>query len=160
MSAPVFRPTFSIPTTMTDVEFAAKAQRMVGEQNELLEGQIARDHALVSFVQSKRHFWSPWLHLELQKLDADRKIFGRFSPHPSIWTGFMFAYLSLGILTFFATVTGLAQGTLGKSPWAFWGIPVCVLSAATLWLAARAGQQLAREQMDEMTELVRRFLAE
>ena len=155
MSGPIFRPTFSLHTAMTDAEFAAQTQSLIDEQSDRIEGQVARDHALVTFVESERHFWSPWLHLELRKINAQRRVYGRFSPHPSIWTAFMFSYLSLAVISFFAAIIGTAQRMAGESTWAFWAIPCCIAMAIALWLASRTGQKLAHDQMDEMTKLIR-----
>jgi hypothetical protein len=142
---------------MTETEFAARTKTMIHEQSELLSGQVTRDHALISFVESKRHFWSPWLHLELRQSETQREIYGRYSPHPSIWTAFMFSYLSLFVLTFFAAIIGCAQCIAGEPPWAFWFIPVCLTLAILLWLASRTGQRLAHDQMEELTDRVRNW---
>lgn len=142
---------------MTEKEFSARTKTMIREESESLDGQVTRDHALISFVESKRHFWSPWLHLELRQSENSREIYGRYSPHPSIWTAFMFSYLSLFVLTFFAAIMGCAQCIAGEQAWAFWIIPACLSLAVFLWLASRTGQSLAHDQMEELTERVRNW---
>jgi hypothetical protein len=145
---------------MSDQQFSASTTSLLDEHRDRLDGQVARDHALVSFVESHRHFWSPWLHLELRKSDSSRQIYGRFSPHPSIWTGFMFSYLALAVTAFFACIFGLAQTLAGESAWAFWVMPACAVIAVLLWIAARTGQRLAHQQMVELTELVQEWITD
>ncbi|MDB4777846.1 hypothetical protein OAG68_00150 [bacterium] len=119
-----------------------------------MHGQFTEDHALVSFVSSKSHFWSPWLHLEFRESDQGAQIFGRFSPHPSIWTAFIFSYLSLAAIAFFSTIAGIAQSLASESPWGFLLIPLCGIVALALWLVSQTGQKLAQKEMQELKQMV------
>lgn len=114
------------------------------------QGQFAGDHAMISIVESKRHFWSPWMHLEIRERESGRIVFGRFSPHPSIWTGFMFAYLAIAVIVFFATMFGISQQLSAQTPWAYYVIPGGGLLAIILWFAAKTGQNLAQQEMRQM----------
>ena len=153
MSAPRMRPTFELETHREPVVIMSCIQGAVGESSQF-EGQFTRHHAMVSIERSKRHFWSPWLHLDIRNENGQRLLFGRFSPHPSIWTGFMFAYLALAVLAFFAVVFGLSQQMAGQTPWAYYAVPVCALVAVGLWLAAQAGQKLAQKEMADLKLLI------
>ena len=123
-------------------------------------GQFAGDHAMISIVESERHFWSPWMHLEVRVGDAGPTVFGRFSPHPSIWTGFMFSYLSIAVIAFFAAMFGVSQQLSGQSPWAYYVIPGVLLLALILWFAAKTGQNLAQDEMKQMKARVEACLNE
>ena len=123
------------------------------------DGQFTRQHAMISIDESKRHFWSPWMHIEVRDGNPDRQIFGRFSPHPSIWTGFMFSYLSLVVLMFFSLMLGISQQMTGLAPWGYYLIPVLLLIAGVLWLVSKVGQGLARDEMQRMKESVEACLA-
>jgi len=116
----------------------------------IYKGQFTGRHAMISIIESKRHFWSPWMNLEIRETDTGRHVFGRFSPHPSIWTGFMFAYLAIAAIVSFAAMFGLSQQLSGQPPWAYYIIPIGLIIATILWFAAKAGQNLANDEMQQM----------
>jgi hypothetical protein len=153
MSVAQMRPTFSLETGLSREDIMNCLRRSVEHcPNEYL-GQFKRDHALISIEQSKRHFWSPWMHLEIRsdhEAGEQLQVFGRFSPHPSIWTGFMFSYLSIGVLVFFGLMLGVSQQLSGQTPWGYYCIPGLLAVAFLLWLASKMGQKLAFDEMRRM----------
>tara|TARA_R110002072_G_scaffold134913_1_gene275982 strand:- start:217 stop:729 length:513 start_codon:yes stop_codon:yes gene_type:complete len=70
---------------------------------------IARvdDHVFIKFPKEKQHFWSPQLHLEINKVDDNScTLHGLFGPNPTVWTLFMFLhFLVAGIFIAFAIWT-------------------------------------------------------
>ena len=149
MSAVQLRPTFRIDTELEASEVTRCVQETFARDDgeTTYHSQFSRGHAMISIDESQRQFWSPWMHLEFREGDSGRQIHGRFSPHPSIWTGFMFAYGALAVLIFFAIMFGVSQQLSGQSPWGYVIIPVCLFIAALLWLASRTGQKLAQDEM-------------
>jgi hypothetical protein len=117
-------------------------------------------HVLITFRQDQRHFWSPWLNLDLIERDGQAHLSGRFSPHPSVWTGFAFAYMMLGVTTFFALVFSYSQWAIGSSPAALGVLPFTAAIAASMWWSAQIGQRLAREQMTQIRGLLDQALGE
>ena len=110
-------------------------------------------HAMIAVPSERQHVWSPWLFLDVHPVvgDLDRtEIVGRFTPHPSVWTGFAFGYLVLGLLAMAGLVGAFAQWSLGKPPELLGLIALSVALALVLWGSARAGQRLAHVQMDEL----------
>ena len=114
------RPTFSIGLEDATDAVMNRIESAVKNQPEEIAGQFRAGHAMISIVESKRHFWSPWLHLDIRDGDneSEKQLVGRFSPHPSIWTAFMFTYLSLAVLSFFSLVIGYSQQLAGQGSWA------------------------------------------
>lgn len=117
---------------------------------ELPERERLISHVLITFRKEQRHFWSPWLHLDLTERDGQAHLSGRFSPHPSVWTGFAFAYLVLAVVSFFALVFGYSQWAIGGAPAALGVLPMTAAIAASLWWSAQLGQRLARVQMAQI----------
>lgn len=142
MSAIRMRPTFLLETTLPISEVMQRFRDRVASSSPDYHGQFATNHAIVSLALSQRHFWSPWLNLEIKDCENVRQVFGRFSPHPSIWTAFMFSYLAIAVITFFALIFGVSQQLSGQLPWAYLTIPLGLMIATILWLASRAGQKL------------------
>lgn len=143
------RPTFSVPTDLEVSDLFSRLQRAVDDEPEY-EGKFASRHALISVSQANRHFWSPWLHVEVREQEDVHTVFGRFSPHPSIWTAFTFSYLAIGVLIFFSAIFGWSQQLAGESAWTFFLIPVWLVIALLLWVVSQVGQRLASDQMHEL----------
>ncbi len=150
MTVATLRPTFEIASEKSVPELMQCAKAVVQQHADDFEGQFTNQHAMISIVTPKRHFWSPWLHVEVLETAGRSQIRCRFSPHPSIWTGFMFAYLSLGVIVFFAIMFGISQQLAGQTAWAYWLVPVGGVIAGLLWVAAQAGQKLADAEMRKL----------
>jgi len=110
-------------------------------------------HFLLS-VRTGRHFWSPWLTLDLRPGTDGAEAFGRFNPSPAIWTAYMLGSLTLITTAFGAGMWGVAEIALKEPPLALWIIPVCAAVLALMWWASAVGQRLARDQMDRMRAAV------
>ncbi|QDU66365.1 hypothetical protein [Engelhardtia mirabilis] len=131
-------------------------------------GKSLSDHLMLTVPPESRHFWSPFLHLHVvahrseegRPEPARSYVRGFYTPHPSLWSAFVMAYLASGVLIFFSAIWGLTQLQLGRSPLAFWLCGGFAAVAGALWLVARAGQRMAVEQMDLLHESVERALAE
>lgn len=107
-----------------------------------------QDHVVLCMDQDQRHFWSPWLSLDIQAHEGTTHLYGRFSPHPSVWTGFAFCYLTLTAIGFFSLIFAWASQISGSGKPAVGLIaPLCAVIAFSLWWASQLGQRLARDQM-------------
>ena len=65
------------------------------------------DHVFIKFPKEKQHFWSPQLHLEINKVDDNSTMLhGLFGPNPTVWTLFMFLhFIVAGLFIAFAIWT-------------------------------------------------------
>ena len=150
------RPTFSI-SLKTDSNVAwARIQETVDSHSEEIQGQFRGHHAIIAIVEKNRHFWSPWLNLEIRKSETGDEIHGRFSPHPSIWTGFAFSYLSLAFISLFGLIYGCSQLLMDATPFGFLITPLCALLALVLWGVGQIGQGLAKEDMAFIRNVIER----
>ena len=154
MTSTLLRPTFKHQTTLSSEQVFDRLRGQADSSSGRFRIQVAGAQAMVSIVESDRHFWSPWLHLDIRQMESAREVFGRFSPHPSIWTGFMFAYLAMAVLTFFSAVLGTSQLIAGQTAWGFWLILIWILVCIALWIASQIGQRLATQQMEFLSNVV------
>ncbi|MGE3674725.1 MAG: hypothetical protein AB7K71_33955 [Polyangiaceae bacterium] len=165
-----FRPTFHLEVTCSSREVRKRLQARLGEMPVVLgvtkvpgggsEGDPISDHFTLSIPEADQHFWSPWLNLEIAPHGSGTQISGRFSPHPSVWTGFMFAYLALSVLAFFALVFAAALSMSGGAPWTLGLSGLCVAAMILLWWASQVGQRLAQSQMAELRGILDSALGE
>lgn len=118
-----------------------------------------RDTLVLTVAAAEQRIWSPWLTIEVTPRGDGAHVFARFSPHPSVWTGFAFAYLGLGVVLAFSLMFAFSQVIAGGAPW-----PLIVSAGTTfvigaLWLAGQLGKRLAHEQMEAMRGEYERALA-
>ena len=74
------------------------------------------DHVFIKIPKVKQHFWSPQLHLEINKNETSNSstIYGLFGPNPTVWTLFMFFhFIVIGLFLGFGiwTYTSWSLGT-------------------------------------------------
>ena len=152
MARPRMRPSFRIEarcssTTLRDAlagHLAANEGRVVGT--------LKSGHCVLEVEATERRFWTPSLDLMFGTPSggdgADRSdVWGTFSPRAEIWTALVFAMGTLAIVSFFATMIGLAQWALGHAPIALLVPAASLVLAALLYLAALVGQGLSIAEM-------------
>ena len=148
------RPTFEIPSPSPIAATVDRLRSLVDEADHPIDGRVAGTHLMLVIPPSNRHFWSPWLHLEVHESPGGSSVQGRFSPNPSVWTGIMLTYIALCTLIFFASIFGFAQLMMQRSPWAFMLLPMLLILAGLIYWASLVGQRLANEQMHELHDAV------
>jgi len=156
----LLRPTVEFIVPVSPEEAASRLDALYRDG---FVGESVRTHLLVTVPRAERHFWSPWLHVDLRPVEGDANatdVFARFSPAPSIWTAFMLTYIALATIALFSAVWAFAQATLGKELMALWGVAIPVVVAAAMFWSARIGQSLGREQMHRLHDAVRAALPE
>ncbi len=164
MSAAQLCPTFPFESPLSEEELIRRIRASFSIQEDEHEekadtrssseyhGRFTRGHAMISIDESKRHFWSPWMYLEIRQEEENRIVTGRLSPHPSIWTGVIFSFLAIACLSFFALIFGMSQQLMGQTPWAYGLILIVICEAVSLWFFSKTGQKLAQEEMRSRIE--------
>ena len=154
MSLPRTAPVFTMDLDGTVDQVMQRLQTLVHKVDGPLTGSVAGHHMTLTVREADRHFWSPWLHIELTEVEGQTHFRGRFTPHPSVWTGFAFSYFSLIVIAAFALIWGTSQWMLDHRPTALWIALICAVGVTALWWSAQIGQRLAREQMHHIRDAV------
>lgn len=113
-------------------------------------GPRDHDHFVLTVAEAEQRLWSPWLTVEVTPKGEGAHLFARFSPHPSVWTGFAFAYLTLSVVLLFSLVFTAALALSGGVPWSLFVSAGAALVLFGLWWASQVGQRLARGQMETL----------
>lgn len=156
MSRPTLRPEFYWSLTEPARAAIDRLEAALDASEPPLVTQRTGLHMTVTVPPRVRHLWSPWLNLEFisPTPDGGGSLHARFSPAPSLWTGFMMLYLTLATAGFFALMFVGAQLALGHAPTLLWVVLGCTLGGAGLWWVSRIGQNLARQQMVMLRDAV------
>ena len=161
-----FRPGFdhTVEAAPADVDRVLAA---LLDGDRALSGRARTGNLMLSVRDDERHFWSPWLHLQIvphrvapSAAGSSRSyVSGFFTPHPSLWTLFVMAYLTSAVTTFFAAIWGLVQLQLDHRPWALGVCLVSAFAAGALWLVSRVGRLHSADQMEALHATVDETLA-
>lgn len=148
----VLGPTFDIPLERPRDEVITQLSDWVLHATCPFEGRMLAHHLTLTVCERDRHFWSPWLTLDVREQpDEDGcHVHGRFNPHPSIWSAVIFSGLALMTISFVAACWGMAQLLMDRSPMAWLIIPACFCLAGALYWISHIGQAIADEQMDRI----------
>ncbi len=134
-------------------------------------GTMARRHVELLICEEQRHFWSPWLSVELRSHQEDDlppdpaippdgcEIRGRFGPHPHVWTMFMFGYAVCIFAMCIGTTWGLSQWAIGDAPEAALVVPVAIVVAVALYVGSQVGQRLGADQIHALEDFLDGALA-
>lgn len=158
MKTAKFRPTFSFPTNLTARQVIRLVKDDLEQDPELYYGQFASEYAIIGTTGKHRHFWSPWLQIEVREDQETKTVFGRFTPHPNVWTGIVFINLVLACCVFFGLIIACSQQMAGETPWAYLSIPICLIIGLIVWLIAQTGQRLAESEMEELRSRIEKCL--
>ncbi len=116
-------------------------------------------HLVLTHAAHLRHYWSPWLHIEVETHAQASRVIAKFTPHPNLWTSFAFGYFTLGAVAFFAGFFAIAQALIKQSAWAWWVAAGAGVGMLAMFVFAKLGQRLAAHQMGELSARLDAVLA-
>ena len=152
----VLRPRFKFKVNQDSEILLNLFEETRNAQSEFIVSRVD-DHVFIKIPKEKQHFWSPQLHLEINKNDNDQNstIYGLFGPNPTVWTMFMF---------FHFIVIGLF---LGFSIWAYanWSLDnnytfqlFIALFMIVIWFALYFGGSIGKKSGMKEMHLLHHFM--
>lgn len=158
MTAIEIRPRFYQEVPFGKEETLARLRAALNQPGSPIIGYVADHHVTLKIPYSRQHFWSPQLALEVEEHESGEGalIRGLFGPRPSVWLMFVFMYSIIGVICLFVAITGFSQLSLGIPAPALWVLPVGAGLAVFLYISAKTGERLGRDEMQQL----KRFLDE
>lgn len=158
MSRPRIRPTFeeTLPTSIARV--TSELIDALKDEHAPVRGKVGRLSAEIVIVRAERVFWSPHLSLAFDERDGRAIMFGRFSPHPSVWSGFVASYALFAIIAICGSIGGYSQWSIGQRPTALYAVLMAMVGFGTSYGAAFIGQSMALDQVYAMRHFVDRCI--
>ena len=152
------RPDFGLPLPVRGDSFLEALHARLERDDAPFEGQVLQGHACLRIPESQRSLLSPHLELEVREEATCQVLRGRFSPRPTIWTGFMAVFAFIAMLGLAGVVWGLAQMTLGGGAvWLLSG-PAALALIAFVYGAAFIGQGLSSDEMFGLRDYVQQLV--
>ena len=111
----VLRPRFKFDVETLNETLLHGFEEQKDKQSDFIVTRID-DHVFIRFPKNEQHYWSPQLHLEINKKDENSStIYGLFGPNPTIWTMFMFLHFVVAGLFIAFGIWAYTNMTLDKS---------------------------------------------
>lgn len=148
------RPHFEIPLSDDGSAIFAALKHALATHGAPFIGDVLDTHAYLRMPRENRSLLSPNLNLQLIQADDGTLLRGRFTPHPSVWMGFMAVFFTLGMIGLAGLMYGLAQLTVDETPWVMLAAPISLALIGFVYGAAFIGQGLVAEEMYEMRAFV------
>jgi hypothetical protein len=129
-----------------------KFEKYANLQSDNFTIKTSDNHIWLDIVPSKRKYWTPHLHLELEpKNDSETHIRGLFGPDPTLWTFFMFLHFIIAGLFFIFGAMAYSDYVLNNST----TLDITIMLLMTiLWFSlyflAKAIQGKGHQQMHEL----------
>ncbi len=148
------RPRFEWTTKERAQDIVARLERQK-QKNSIVVMSGIDTHIILTVRDDLQRIWSPYCQLNMEyNEDATLSVHGLYGPNPNVWTVFVFGYSLLILLTFFISIIGFSQYSLGMDARILWILPFCLAMMVALFTAGFIGQKWGEEQ----TQLIHRFL--
>ena len=122
--------------------------------------KIIDHHIVIDVPIKEQHFWSPQLHVEVEK-DVDNKtiVRGLFGPKPQVWTFFMFIHFAVAVAFIVFFVVAYTQWSL-QQEYSF-ALMMCIAMPilwVVLYILGQLGKKKGYQQMLELNEFLKKVL--
>lgn len=115
-----------------------------------VEADLAPRHGEFTVPEAELAFWSTHLGLTVEERGDDwrtARVLGIFSPHPEIWTAYVFTIGFLLVAAVFGVMVAVVQLAMGDTPWALVVSLIAALVGGLVYTTTLVGQGLAADEM-------------
>ncbi|MCF6307552.1 MAG: GTP-binding protein [Flavobacteriaceae bacterium] len=147
----LLRPRFKLEINQNNENALKTFDKTKENQKDFVVSRVD-NHVFIRIPKSKQHFWSPQLHLEIEKIDDHKsELKGLFGPKPSVWTMFMFFHFA--VIGLFVIV-----GVWAYTNWSLktdYGMQIGIMFGLIavwifLYFAGRMGKEKGKEEMKQL----------
>ncbi len=123
--------------------------------------KIVDHHIVIDVPKEEDHFWSPQLHIEVEKDEEgnDTIVRGLFGPKPQVWTLFMFIHFAAAIAFMVFLVMAYTRWNL-KQDYTF-SLIMCIALPVfwiILYFLGQLGKKKGYNQMIELDDFMMKVL--
>lgn len=147
----ILRPRFKFEIDSPNEDLLKKFEASKNKQSNFIVS-IIDEHVFIKFPKSEQHFWSPQLHLEINKKDnKSATVHGLFGPNPSVWTLFIFFHFIVAGLFIAFGIWAYTNFTLGNSyAIQLFSTLLMVLIWIVLYFGGRMGKSKGQPEMQKL----------
>jgi hypothetical protein len=154
----VLRPRFKFHVNHENERLLKVFEATKNKQSDFIISRVD-DHVFIKIPKEKQHFWSPQLHLEINKddtKDSTSTIYGLFGPNPTVWTMFMFFHFVVAGLFIGFGIWAYVDWSLGNDyAIQLFGTLFMIVIWFALYFGGRLGKKTGMSQMHELHHFMR-----
>ena len=154
------RPRIKYLSSFSKNEVINKFKEKLSDPGNYFTGWAKEGYALITLPEKEKKIWTPQLNLQIDEHEEGSEIRGVIGPSASVWTAFAFTFSILGFIAFVSLFWGLSRLSLDYSADILFLVPVSLIFILGVYMLARIGQQLSRDQVIELKDFVENVLDE
>ncbi len=157
----LLKPRFKIKFDESQDEILDKFKEEFASGTSAYCSKIIDHHIVIDVPKKEDHFWSPQLHIEVEKDEesSDTVVRGLFGPKPQVWTLFMFIHFAVAVAFMVFLVMAYTRWNL-KQDYSF-SLIMCValpIFWIVLYFLGQLGKKKGYGQMVELDDFMRKVL--
>lgn len=144
----LLKPRFRIELDASEEEVIKRFREKLGEKDCIYGSKIVDHHIVIDVPKSDEHFWSPQLHVEVEKEEEKTIVKGILGPKPKIWTFFIFLHFAVAVTFFVFFVVFYSRWSLDQD-YEFYMV-MCLLMPVlwvVLYFFGQLGKKFGYKQM-------------
>ncbi len=138
----LLKPRFKLKYKASEQDIIKKFREELAKDDCIYISQIVDHHVVIDVPQKDEHFWSPQLHVEIEKEDDVTVVKGILGPKPKIWTFFMFLHFAVAVAFFVFFVIAYSRWSLDQEN--TFSMVMCLLMPV-IWVALYFFGQLGKK---------------
>ncbi len=152
----LLKPRFKIEVNESEEDILNKFKDALGNKEYKYRGKIINHHIIIDVSDKEDHFWSPQLHVEIEK-DENKKtiVKGVLGPKPQVWTFFMFLHFAVFVAFFVFLVIFYTNWSLNQD--FYFAMIMCIIMPivwVVLYFVGQLGKKFGYNQMVELHEFL------
>jgi len=144
----LLKPRFKLKYKESEEDILQQFREELAKDDCIYSSKVAGHHVIIDVPQKEEHFWSPQLHVEIEKEEGFTVVKGILGPKPKIWTFFMFLHFIVAIAFFVFFVIFYSRWSLDQE-YTF-SMIMCLLMPV-VWVAlyffGQLGKKFGYDQM-------------
>lgn len=151
----LLKPRFKMSFDENEDDILNKFKENLQSNNCKYCSKIVDHHVVIDVPIEEDHFWSPQLHVEIEKEEDQTIVKGVLGPKPGVWTLFIFLHFAVAIAFFVFFVMFYSKWTL-KQDYNFsmiMSILMPILSVV-LYFIGQLGKKFGYDQMVELHDFL------
>ncbi|MCW8848825.1 MAG: hypothetical protein OQJ81_02510 [Melioribacteraceae bacterium] len=154
------RPRIKFISQLPKEEIINRIRENAQDPNTEFTGWAKDSYALISVPENEKRVWTPQLNLQIDEIEEGAEVRGVIGPSSNVWTAFAFTFSLLGFVAFVSLFWGLSRLSLDFSADILWLVPISLLLIVGVYMVARIGQQLSRNQVKQLKRFIESILEE
>lgn len=152
----LLKPRFKIEVNESKEDILNKFKDALENKEYKHRGKIINHHIVIDVSDKEDHFWSPQLHVEIEK-DKNKKtiVKGVLGPKPQVWTFFMFLHFAVFVAFFVFLVIFYTNWSLNQDY--YFAMIMCIIMPivwVVLYFVGQLGKKFGYNQMVELHEFL------